>query len=461
MINYAVTAEELIKMRSFFEAGNTKTYAFRKQQLQRLKEMLLHHEDAIYKALETDLRKSKEEAYVSENGLILSEINTALKKLKTWMEPDTTLTNLVNFPSSCKIYRDPLGVVLIIGAWNYPLQLLLIPMIGAIAGGNCVVLKPSELAPATAALVEKMISDFFPPEYIKVINGEGDVVVPEMMNAFRFDHVFYTGGTGVGKIIYGMTAQKLIPVTLELGGKSPAVVDEDADITIAAKRIVLGKFVNAGQTCIAPDYVLVHENVKDKLITALSDSIVKFWSDNPRQSADYGRIISLRRFEKLCTYLKDGEIVRGGDTNHADLFIAPTVLKNVTMDAPIMREEIFGPILPVISYTNTAQAISVVKQNDNPLAFYLFTGSKQTERLWIDAVSFGSGCINNTVWQFTNAHLPFGGIGNSGIGAYHGKHSFQTFTHAKPVMKTPLWFDPAIKYPPLVGKLKWIKKMIG
>lgn len=461
MQNTPVVISQLTRMHHFFGSGATKHYSFRRQQLKQLKEMVLQNEEAIFNALHTDLRKSKEESYVTENGLVLSELKTALKNLETWMKPETARTNLVNFPSSGKIYHDPLGVVLIIGAWNYPLQLVLIPLISAIAGGNCVVLKPSELAPATATLIEKMITDFFPEEYIKVINGEGETVVPEMMNEFRFDHVFYTGSTGVGKSIYKMAAEKLIPVTLELGGKSPAIVEEDADITIAAKRIAVGKFINAGQTCIAPDYVLVHENVKPKLLQALSDNIKKFWGDNPKQSADYGRIISQKRFEKICSYLSDGEIFTGGEVDHKELFIAPTILIDISADAPVLHEEIFGPVLPVISYITTREAVNIVKRNDNPLAFYLFTRDSQTEQFWINTVSFGSGCINNTAWQFTNHYLPFGGIAQSGAGAYHGKYGFLTFTHAKPVMKTPTWFDPAIKYPPLSGKLKWIKKIIG
>ncbi|MCC6287349.1 MAG: aldehyde dehydrogenase family protein [Chitinophagaceae bacterium] len=461
MQNIPDTISQLTRIRHFFESGASKHYSFRKQQLKRLKEMVLRNEEAIFNALYADLRKSKEECYVTENGLVLSELKTALKNLKTWMKPETTCTNLINFPSFSKIYHDPLGVVLIIGAWNYPLQLLLIPLISAIAGGNCVVLKPSELAPATAKLIEKMITDSFPEEYIKVINGEGETIVPGMMNSFRFDHVFYTGSAGVGKSIYKMAAEKLIPVTLELGGKSPAIVEEDADITIAAKRIVLGKFINAGQTCIAPDYVLVHENVKENFLQALSDNIKKFWGEHPKQSADYGRIISQKRFEKICSYLNEGEIFTGGEIDSKELFIAPTILVNISADATIMHEEIFGPVLPVIPYSTTQEAVKIVKYNDNPLALYLFTRSNKIEQSWINTISFGNGCVNNVAWHFTNHYLPFGGIAQSGTGAYHGKYGFLTFTHAKPVMKTASWFDPAIKYPPLTGKLKWIKRMIG
>jgi len=460
MTNNRKISEHLVEMRRFYESGATKSYAFRKKQLLQLKTIVLQQEEAIYNALYSDLKKSKEEAYVTENGLILAEISSTIKHLGTWMKPSSTRTNLLNFPSSCKIYRDPLGVVLIIAPWNYPLQLLLIPLAGAIAGGNCVILKPSEFAPATATLVETMIASAFPGEYIKVFNGEGEIIIPEMMNAFRFDHIFYTGSTSVGKHIYAMAAQKLTPVTLELGGKSPAVVEEDADITIAAKRIVLGKFINAGQTCIAPDYILVHENIKEKLLEAIREAILQFWNGDPKASADYGKIISLKRYEKLRTYLTEGKIFIGGESDQSTLFFAPTILTDVSLNSAVMQEEIFGPILPVIPYKSTQEAIDIVKRNNHPLAFYLFTENKQTEKTWIDAIQFGGGCINNVAWQFTNKHLPFGGVGNSGLGTYHGWHSFQTFTHAKPVMKSPTWFDPAIKYPPLKGKLKWIKTLL-
>lgn len=460
MTSHSTVATSLNQLRRFYESSATKGYAFRKQQLQRLRQMVLDNEEEIFAALYTDLKKSKEESYVTENGLILTEITNTLKNLRTWMTPDVAPTNLLNLPSSCKVYRDPLGVVFIIAPWNYPLQLLLIPLVGAIAAGNCVVLKPSELAPATARLVEKMITATFSEEYIKVMNGEGETLVPELMKAFRFDHIFYTGSTIVGKSIYTMAAEKLVPVTLELGGKSPAVIEADADIAVAARRIILGKFVNAGQTCIAPDYVLVHENVKEKLLQQLKQCILKFWGDNTKQSEDYGRIISLKRFDKLLSYLKQGDIFTGGETDKEELYISPTILTNVLLDSAVMQEEIFGPVLPVISYSSTQDAIDIVKRNDKPLAFYLFTSKKKNEQTWINAISFGGACINNTVWQFTNHYLPFGGIGNSGIGAYHGWYSFQTFTHAKPVMKTPVWFDPAIKYPPLKGTLKWIKMLL-
>jgi aldehyde dehydrogenase (NAD+) len=450
--------EHLNAMKLHFESGVTRTYQFRLQQLQRLKKTILACEEEIYVSLFYDLKKSKEETYATELGIVISEINTAIKNLKRWMEPEYVPTDLVNLPSRSTIYRDPLGVVLIISPWNYPFQLLFNPLIGAIAGGNCAVLKPSEFAPATAAVIEKICNTIFPKQYIHAIQGDGSAVIPAMMSHFRFDHIFYTGSIPVGKTIYQMAAEKLIPVTLELGGKSPCIVEEDANINVAAKRIVLGKFVNAGQTCIAPDYILVHESKKEVLIEKMKEATEDFY-DDAANSNDYGKIINEKRFDALINYLSDGTVVFGGATDRTKLFIAPTILTNVSLDAKVMREEIFGPVLPVLTFSHFEEALEVVKQNANPLAFYLFTNNKKKEVQWMQSVAFGGGCINNTDWHFTNHQLPFGGVGNSGIGAYHGKFTFDTFTRLKSVLKTPNWFDPFIKYPPFKGRL-WLFKWL-
>jgi aldehyde dehydrogenase (NAD+) len=445
-------------MRSYFKTGVTKPVSFRKEQLKKLHRVVVKYESAIADALFTDLKRSPEETYATETGLLLAEINLTLKNLSRWLHPQDAGTNLVNLPSTSKIYRDSLGVVLIIAPWNYPLQLLLIPLVGAIAGGNAVVLKPSELATATAALIEKMIAEIFSPQYIQVVSGDGAEVVPVMMKNFRFDHVFYTGSIPVGRAIYQLAAEQMVPVTLELGGKSPAIVEKDANITVSARRIALGKFINAGQTCIAPDYVLVHNDIKEKFLEELKHSIVKFYSDDPASSKDYGKIINERRFNTLTGYLQSGNIKHGGRHNKETLFIEPTVLEVPpgTLGA-IWEEEIFGPILPVASFQNFEEAKKIVERNANPLAFYLFTENKKIERAWIEAVSFGGGCVNNTAWHFANHHIPFGGVGNSGLGSYHGKSTFDTFTRTKPIMTTPTWFDPAIKYPPFKGRLKLFK----
>lgn len=451
----------LTAARSYFNSCTTRSYAFRKMQLVKLKEVILANEAAINKALYNDLKKSPEEVWASELGLLLSEINLAIKKLHKWMRPKSVGTNLVNLPSSSKIYRDPLGVVLIIAPWNYPLQLALIPLVGAIAGGNCALVKPSELAPATAAITEKIIREAFAPEYVSCLQGDGATVIPAMMNSFRFDHVFYTGSIPVGKIIYQLAAKDLVPVTLELGGKSPAIVAADASLEVAARRIVLGKFINVGQTCIAPDYLLVHASVKNELVAKMKQCIAQFYGADAAASYDYGKIINEKRFDKLVSYLNQGTIACGGEHDKNKLFIAPTLVENVALDAALMTEEIFGPVLPIFAFNTTAEAMQLVQRNANPLAFYLFTASKTTEQEWINAVPFGGGCINNADWHFTNHHLPFGGVGSSGLGAYHGKFTFETFTRQKAVLKTPAWFDPKIKYPSFKGRLGLFKRLMG
>lgn len=450
----------LQQQRSYFNKGNTRSFKFRHAQLLAFKKTVLKYEDQINKALQHDLKKTVEECWVTETGLLIQEINHTLKHLRDWMRPERVGTNLLNLPSSSYLYPAPRGVVLVIGPWNFPLQLLLIPVVGAIAAGNCLIIKPSEFAPATALVIEQIIEEAFTKELAFVIQGEGATVVPEMMNNFRFDHVFYTGSIPVGKAIYQLAAKDLVPVTLELGGKDPCVVEADADLKVAARRIAVGKFTNAGQMCVCPDYLLVHASAKDKLISYIKEATSKFYTNDPASAYGYGKIINQKRFDKLVSYLAQGTIVMGGQTNRDTLFIAPTILENVSLDAPVMQEEIFGPILPVFSFTTDDEAIDIINRHPNPLSFYIFTASAKKEKEWIEKIQFGAGCVNNAAWQFSNHHLPFGGIGQSGMGAYHGKYSFDTFTHKKAVMKTPTWFDPAIKYPPLKGKLGLLKLFI-
>lgn len=451
---------QLENMRRYFESGATKSYGFRKEQLQKLKTALHKYENEMHEALHTDLKKSAEESFVTETGFLLAEINAALKNVKQWMQPESAGTNLLNLPSKSFVMKEPLGVVLIIGPWNYPLQLLFTPLVGAIAAGNCVVLKASEFAPASCAVMKKMIEDFFDPAYILFAEGDGATVVPAMMNNFTFDHVFYTGSTTVGKIIYKMAAERLVPVTLELGGKSPCVVESDANIAVAARRICIAKFSNAGQMCVAPDYVLVHESKKDAFIHALKNTLPKFFGENPETDYNYCKIINEKQFNRLVSYLQQGNIVYGGTYNKQNLFIAPTILENIFPDDAVMHEEIFGPILPVITFETKAEAQQIIARHPNPLAFYIFTSGNAKEKQWLEDISFGGGCVNNASWHLTNHHLPFGGRGFSGIGHYHGKYSFETFSHKKAVMKTPTWFDPAIKYPPFKGKLKLFRWVI-
>lgn len=446
---------------NFYNSGSTQCYEFRKSQLQALEGAVKKYDEEINAALFLDLKKSQEETWATETGLLLGEIKYAIKHLIQWMKPKKVASGLVTFPSSGKIYRDPLGVVLIISPWNYPLQLLLVPLVGAIAAGNCAVLKPSEMAPATEKIIVKIITETFKENYIKVITGNGAEVVPQMLTSFRFDHIFYTGSTAVGKTIYKMAAEQLTPVTLELGGKSPCIVESDADIKVAAKRIVMGKFINAGQTCIAPDYILVKESVKENLQNELAKTIEQFYTDDPAACYDYGKIINQKRFQKLVSFLSEGKIFYGGKHEQSTLYIQPTILTDISLEDAVMKEEIFGPILPVLSFSSMDEAVQIVQQNNTPLSFYLFTKNKSIEAEWLRRVTFGGGCINNTVYHFANLNMPFGGIGNSGIGSYHGKKTFEIFSHAKPVLKTGTWLDPNLKYPPLKGKMNLLKKFIG
>ncbi len=452
--------QELNNLRSFFESGDTRSYRFRKLQLQRLKACIEKFEQELYSALYADLKKSPEECWVTENGFLLAEINNALRHLEGWMQRENVNTNLLNLPSSSFILKEPLGVVLIIGPWNYPLQLLFTPLVGAIAAGNCVVVKPSEFAPATSVVMRKIIAETFDPAYILFAEGEGAVIVPGMMKEFVFDHVFYTGSTAVGKIIYQQAAKDLVPVTLELGGKSPCVVEAEVDIKVAARRIALAKFSNAGQMCVAPDYVLVHASQKEKLVGELKLALHHFFGDDAAGNENYGKIINEKQFDRLITYLAQGNVILGGKSDRAQLFIEPTLMDAVDINSPIMKDEIFGPILPIIAFNSKDEALAIISSNKNPLAFYVFTSNVKKEKGWLESVAFGGGCVNNASWHLTNHHLPFGGRGSSGTGSYHGKFSFETFSHKKSVMKTPTWFDPAIKYPPFKGKLKLFKWVI-
>lgn len=450
----------LQRIRDHFRSGATKPYAFRKQQLQKLKAAVLAHEEELYAALDADLKKSKEESWVTEIGFLISEINATLKHLHHWMKPEKVKTNLLNLPSSSYIMNEPLGVVLIIGPWNYPLQLLLTPLVGAIAAGNCAVLKPSEFAPATAAVMQKIIATTFSAEHILYMEGDGAAVVPAMMKNFRFDHVFYTGSTYVGNLVYKMAAEKLVPVTLELGGKSPCVVEDDANIKVAARRIAVTKFSNAGQMCVAPDYILVHEKVKDPFIEELKKAIGSFFTATPEESYNYGRIVNVKQFDRLVEYLKDGQAIHGGRFDRNSLFIEPTVMEGVSLNSSLMTDEVFGPIVPVFSFDDGNAAKAIIDRNPDPLAFYVFSSSDRKINWWLQHIPAGGVCVNNASWHLTNHHLPFGGRGNSGIGMYHGKFSFDTFSHKKAVLRTPTWFDPAVKYPPFKGKLGLFKKVI-
>ena len=448
-------------LKDYFSTGATQNYAFRLLQLERLKKAVLDSEKILYEALYADLKKTDEDAWATEVGFFLSELNYTIKHLQEWMQPKSVATNLVNMPSTSYTIQEPLGVVCIIAPWNYPFQLLFTPLIGAIAGGNCAVLKPSEFAPATAKVMAKIIADLFPNNYMLYLEGDGATVLPPLLTENRFDHIFYTGSTAVGKIIYKYAAEKLVPVTLELGGKSPAVITADANLRVAARRLASPKFSNCGQMCIAPDYILVPTDLKDKLIKELIIAIQSFYGVDAEASEHYGKIINDKQWLRITSYLSEGEIVYGGKSNREKLFIEPTIMTGVHADAKIMQDEIFGPILPILTYTSKEEALAIIHKNPNPLAFYVFTENKTDEQYWLTNVPSGGACVNNATMHITNHDLPFGGRGNSGTGGYHGKLSFDTFTHTKSVLKTPTWIDPGFKYPPYKGKAWLLKRLIG
>ena len=448
-------------LKDYFNTGATQTYAFRLLQLERLKKAVMDSEKILYEALYADLKKTDEDAWATEVGFFLSELNYTIKHLQEWMQPKSVATNLVNMPSSSYTIQEPLGVVCIIAPWNYPFQLLFTPLIGAIAGGNCAVLKPSEFAPATAKVMAKIIDDLFPNNYMLYLEGDGATVLPPLLTENRFDHIFYTGSTVVGKIIYKYAAEKLVPVTLELGGKSPAVITADANLRVAARRLANPKFSNCGQMCIAPDYILVPNDLKDKLIKELIIAIQSFYGVDAAASEHYGKIINDKQWLRITSYLSEGEIVYGGKSNREKLFIEPTIMTGMHADAKIMQDEIFGPILPILTYESKEEALAIIQKNPNPLAFYVFTENKVDEQYWLTNVPSGGACVNNATMHITNHDLPFGGRGFSGTGGYHGKLSFDTFTHTKSVLKTPTWIDPSFKYPPYKGKAWLLKRLIG
>lgn len=446
------------QQRAFFSTGKTKPIEFRIEQLKVLRQAVTDNQSAILEALAADLHKPAFEAYAAEIGVV-REIEFALKHIKSWVKPRKVATPFDQFPASAKIYPEPLGSVLIIGPWNYPFQLMISPLVGAIAAGNCAVLKPSEIAAHTSRVVADIVRKNFDPAYITVV--EGGVDTTQDLLKEKFDHIFFTGGTTVGKIIMEAAAKHLTPVTLELGGKSPCIVDSDVQIEYTARRIVWGKFINVGQTCIAPDYLLVDKAVKSDLLTAIKSCIHEFYGDEPSKSPDYGRIVSPKHFSRLAELLKDSKALIGGETKPEDCYIAPTVIDSVSLEDKVMQEEIFGPILPVIEYTNLEEALSIVNERPKPLSLYFFSKNKQKQEQVLRETSSGGVCINDTVMQVGISELPFGGVGNSGMGSYHGKASFDTFSHQKSVLKKSFWFDLKLRYAPYEGKLDLLKKVFG
>ncbi|BDB01027.1 aldehyde dehydrogenase [Clostridium botulinum] len=447
----------LKKQKSFFDKGYTKDINFRIEALKKLKHNIKINENNIFKALKIDLNKSEFETFITEIGIVYDEINGAIKNMKKWSKPKKVKTPITNFLASSYIYNEPYGVALIMSPWNYPFQLIMAPLVGAISAGNCVLLKPSELAVETEKIIVKIIKDTFSDEYIGVITGgieESTALLKE-----KFDYIFYTGGINVGKIVMRAAAEHLTPITLELGGKSPCIVDKDANIDLAARRIAWGKFLNAGQTCVAPDYLVVHRNIKEKLISSIEDYIVEFFGENTFESEDYPRIINERHFKRLEGYLKEGKIVSGGNTDINNLYIEPTIIEGINFENRIMEEEIFGPIFPVIEFEDIDKVIDIVKNNPKPLALYYFSENKEKQEFIIKNISFGGGCINDTIIHLSTSTLPFGGVGSSGIGGYHGRASFDTFSHKKSILKKSNLIDVKIRYAPFKGKINLAKRL--
>ncbi|MED4206365.1 aldehyde dehydrogenase [Neobacillus mesonae] len=441
--------------KSFFRTDKTKDITFRLNALQTLRNAIKKHEDELTAALRADLNKSEFEAYSTEIGFVLEELRYTISHLQSWVRPEKVKTPLTHIGSNSYIYSEPYGVALIIAPWNYPFQLAIAPLIGAIAAGNCAVMKPSELTPKTSEVLEKLIRECFPKDFIAVV--QGGVETSQALLNEKFDYIFFTGSVPVGKIIMEAAAKHLIPVTLELGGKSPCIVHQDANLKIAAKRIAWGKYTNAGQTCIAPDYLYLHKNVKEEFLQHLKAAIVELYGSEPLNNPNFTRIVSKRHFERLAAFLNNGEVFVGGKTNPEKLSIEPTVLTRISWDDPIMQDEIFGPILPVLEYSELSEVIEGIHEHPKPLSLYLFTENNSIQEKVLNSVSFGGGCVNDTVYHFASPHLPFGGVGPSGIGAYHGKGSFDTFSHKKSILKQTTRFDIPFRYPNVKNGLKKIK----
>jgi len=441
--------------KDFFATGKTKDVAFRKEQLKQLKQAIRDSQEKITDALFQDLGKPKFEAIVTEVAYCGEEIDYFLKYLDRWAKHQPVKTPLNFFPAKSFIVPEPLGQVLIISPWNYPFQLAIIPLLGAIAAGNCAIIKPSEITPNTSKVLSDLMAQIFDPSYITVV--EGDKTVAQELLQQKFDHIFYTGGSAVGKIVMKAAAEHLTPVTLELGGKSPCIVEPDIHVEHSAKRIIWGKFINAGQTCIAPDYLLVHRNIKEELVQAMKAGLKEFYGENPAESSDYARIVSEKHFNRLRQFLDNGKILAGGETDAETRYIAPTLLEAVNWEDPVMQEEIFGPILPILEYEDLDSAIAQINAYPKPLALYLFSQDKNKQQKVLQETSAGGVTINDTIIHIASTELPFGGVGESGMGAYHGKASFDTFTHYKSVTNRRFWLDIPLRYPPYAGKFKFLK----
>ncbi|RTY67720.1 aldehyde dehydrogenase [Flavobacterium sp. LS1P28] len=437
---------------------NENSVDYRKESLKKLLHTIIKQEQAIIKALYDDFKKPAFEAVLTETNYVVSDLKETIKNIDSWAKPKKVLASFLNFPSSDYIYSEPYGNVLILSPWNYPFQLALCPLIAAVAAGNKVTLKPSELTPNTSTIIAKIINETFPVKDVVVITG--DATVAQELLKKRWDYIFFTGSVAVGRIVAKAAAENLTPVTLELGGKSPCIVDETANLELSARRIVWGKIINAGQTCVAPDYIVVHHKMKATFITLLILEIEKALGPNPEESPDYARIINLKNWQRQLHLLENQKILFGGQYNKDTLFLAPTLLDEPKMDSPVMTEEIFGPILPILSYHSEADIEKIILSFEKPLSLYLFSQNKSFIAEVLQKYSFGGGCINDTVIHLANNRLPFGGVGTSGMGAYHGKRSFDTFSHKKAIVKRGTWLDLPLRYAPYKDKLKTFQKIL-
>ena len=458
-----IDSEQVLKIldehKKYFETGKTKNIDFRIRQLIKLKQAIKANEELIIEAMHQDLRKSRHEAFTTEIGVLYVSLELVIKNLKKWAKPKKVPTPLIFFGAKSFIHHEPYGTVLIIGPFNYPMNLVIEPLIGAISAGNCAVIKPSEMTPNVSKIIAKIIIESFEEDYIRVI--EGDKEVTSLLIKAPFDYIFFTGSVSVGKIVMEAAARNLIPVTLELGGKSPCIVDETANIDLAAQKIAWGKFSNAGQTCVAPDYVIVHKLVKTQLINSLKKCLERFYGVNPKESADFGRIINTRHTERIRQLIDKDKVVIGGNFDIEARYISPTVLDHVDWGDKVMEDEIFGPVLPVLEFENLETVITHINSKPKPLSLYLFTQNKAVEERIINDISFGGGCINDTFIHLGNPYLPFGGVGASGIGSYHGKRNFETFSHEKSILKRSINLNIDIMYPPYgERKLKLIRRFL-
>ena len=436
--------------REFFQTGATLPVKYRLKALDTLKRAIQKYEGELLEAMHTDLGKSASEAYMCEVGLTLSEISHVRSHLRRWARPEWHWTPLTNFPALSQVRHDPYGVTLIMSPWNYPVLLTLEPLVGALAGGNCACVKPSAYSPATSEVIERMLSEAFPEEYVKVITGgrqENQALLDQ-----KFDYIFFTGGVSVGRMVMERAAQHLTPITLELGGKSPVIIDRKCNLRLAARRIAFGKYLNVGQTCIAPDYILCHKDVHARFVTLFKEEIRKMYGENPLQNHDYGKIINAKHFHRLLALLDTEKVVMGGDYDETTLRLSPTVMDGVTEQDAVMQEEIFGPIMPILEVESMEQAFRFIAARPHPLALYLFSDEDAVRQKFMQGLQFGGGCINDTIMHIASSTMPFGGVGNSGMGGYHGKDSFRTFTHRKSVVRKFKWLDLPLRYQPYA---KW------